>query len=125
MKKKLLFFIFSMTTLLASADNYFTMGVNDSLRNNPMYLASTVTIPVRAHFGGRLDQWKVRVYTRLRAISEMVTASRGSGMDVPYLDSNGNDSIYHAPLNYLRDAPADSLLNEFSSLISVTGFWGL
>jgi hypothetical protein len=53
----------------------------------------------------------------------MVTVSRGPDMDVHYLDSQGRDTVYEAPLNYLRSANNDSLINELSSLISVIGYW--
>lgn len=44
-------------------------------------------------------------------------------MDVPYLDSQGNDSVYHAALTCLRTG-ADSVINVVSSCITdVTGYW--
>lgn len=45
MKKILLLACISMAALLASADNYFTMGENDTLRINPFYLGFTITFP--------------------------------------------------------------------------------
>ena len=123
MKKKLFFLFISLTSLLASADNYFTMGVNDSLRINPLHLGSTVTVPVRAHFDGRLDQWKVKVKTRKQAITVINNVTRGPGMDVPYQDFQGNDSVYHAALTCLRIVN-DSVINEMtSSITDVTGYW--
>ena len=120
MTKHLLFFIIAMTSLLASADNYFTVGVNDSLRINPMYVGSTVTVPVRAHFDGRIDYWYVHLSYHEQYGLDIVAASRGPGMDVPYQDSSGSDTVYHAPLTYLR---TDSTVNVFISQIQETGYW--
>ena len=123
MMKKFIFLFIAMTSLLASADNYFTMGVNDSLRINPIYLGLYYDVPVRAHFDGRLDQWVVDVKTRTRAITEINNVTRGPGMDVPYQDSQGNDSVCHATLTCLRTVN-DSIINEMtSSITDVTGYW--
>lgn len=52
MKKQLLLFFGVLIAMLASADNYFTVGENDTLRINPMYLNSTIIVPVHAHLDG-------------------------------------------------------------------------
>lgn len=120
MKRFLLISIIALTSLLASADNYFTVGVNDSLRINPCYLGSNVTIPVRAHLDGRIDYWYVRLLYHEPYGLDISTSSRGPGMDVPYKDSFGQDTVCHAPLTYLR---TDTTVNVFISQIQEIGYW--
>ena len=120
MTKHIIFFIVAMTSLLASADNYFTVGANDSLRINPMYLGSTVTVPVRAHLDGRIDYWYVRLLYHEPYGLDIIATSRGPGMDVPYKDSLGRDTVYHAPLTYLR---TDTTVSVFISQIQEIGYW--
>ena len=120
MKKILVLFCIAVAALLASADNYFTVGENDSLRINPVYLGSTLDIPVRAHLDGRIDYWYVRLLYHEPYGLTITTSSRGPGMDVHYLDSLGRDTVYHAQLTYLR---TDTTINVFISQIPVNGYW--
>lgn len=120
MKKKLLFLFVALTSLLASADNYFTVGVNDSLRINPNYLGCTVTVPIRTHLDGRIDYWYTQLLYHKPYGLEITASSRGPGMDVHYLDYLGRDTVFEANLNYLR---TDTTINVFFSQITVMGFW--
>lgn len=119
MKKITVLIFVAMAALLATADpaaiHYFTVGENDSLRINPVYLNSQANVTFRAHFEGRLDHWYVTLYypTGLGIYSTV----RGSDMDVHYLDSLGRDTVYNASLTFQRN---DHLVTSF---IPVWGYW--
>ena len=117
MKKVLIFFIITMTSLLASADNYITVGVNDTLRVLPSSLGHCLDVPFRAHFDGRLNYWHLTMC--FDSIPGMVPEGvlEQSGMDVPYFDATGTACIHHATLT------AISNYQYIYSYISVTGYW--
>ena len=120
MKKQLLLLFGVLIAMLASADNYFTVGENDTLRINPMYLNSTVIVPVHAHLDGRIDYWYASLLSHEPYGLKITASSRGPGMDVPYRDSSGQDTVCHASLTYLR---TDTTVNVFISRIQEIGYW--
>ena len=117
MTKHLLFFIIAMTTMLASADNYFTVSNNNRVRIHPNYVTNTTKFPldVWAHFDGRLDHWWLEFSypDSVRANS----VSPESGMNVPYLQSDGTAAICTPTLTI------NSAKTIYSSTITTTGYW--
>ena len=114
---KRLFFLLAMLAAMnaASADNYFTMGENDTLRIKPANLGGYQEVPVRAHFEGRLNYWYLTFgYPGgLKAFA----INRKSGMNVHYLDSIGADKVIQA--DYTNNLANTTMI----SYISVIGFW--
>lgn len=99
----------------AQADNYFTMGKNDSIRINPAFLDYPKHVPVYAHFDGRLDCWQL-VITYPTGLSYS-SSTQASGMHVPFVNRNGTDSIYDAYLSVTNNGSIiSSIINEF-------GYW--
>ena len=57
MKKPLITLVCLMAFIAALADNnYFTMGVNDTVYINPYTMINGDSLAVKANFSGRLDQ---------------------------------------------------------------------
>ena len=106
-----------LTAYAAVADNYFTIGVNDTLRVNPDYIGGIMPVPVYAHFDGRLDGWYLSMNYPAADTMEVTGASEGPGMSVPYLDSIGQPQIFQAVLT----APTD--FSYITSHIQIIGYW--
>ena len=64
MKRYLLILLAVLTAGIALANSYFAMGDGLKLRIHPNKVTSTVTLPVWAHFEGRLDYWDPGDYRR-------------------------------------------------------------
>ena len=117
-------FFTTLTLLLlvassALASNYFTFGVNDTLRVRPSLLGGSVDVPVRAHFDGRLDYWHLKFSFSDSLSCNPYAIYRGNGMDVPYFNSSGTEMVYEAQLNSYSDV--DTLFTY--SMITETGYW--
>ena len=118
MKKKLLFFIVAMTSLLASANNYFTVSNNNRVRVHPTYLTTSTLFPldVWAHFDGRLDHWWLEFsYPGSVRVDHVSVAL--SGMKIPYFQSDGTAAMCEPVLT------TNSSYTIFSSTITTTGYW--
>ena len=99
----------------ASADNFFTMGVNDTVAIAAADRGHSVTLPVNAHFDGRVNRWTLTLsYPDGLAA---VMAIGGEGMAVPYLNSEGEECIHNAVLT------TDQSLTTISSMVTVPGYW--
>lgn len=115
MKKFLITLLAIMAILPASADSYFTMGVNDTVRIHPTHLNSERWFPVRAHFDGRLDHWSLNItYPTGLAYTDAVPAV---GMSLPFVNYCGQDSVYDAPLSIANNGAV------ISSTITKLGYW--
>ena len=101
----------------AHSDNYFTTGVNDTLRISPSQLGEQVTVPVRAHFEGRLNRWSLAITHPGADTLSIVYTSPAAGMNVPYLDSIGQAQVYYAPLT------SQNSNTSILSNIEVIGYW--
>ena len=109
--------IIALSLLLAASaaqgDNYFTLGENDTLRVTVG--SDTITVPVRAHFDGRVSRWNLTLSYPEGLVPLFVTG--GPDMSVPYLDSTGAECVTEAPI----------LNNEnFTTIISAVaeiGYW--
>ena len=115
-----LIIVLSLLTVASAAQadnyfpNYFTVGENDTLRITTG--SDTVTVPVRAHFEGRVSRWNLTL-TWPEGL-EGIKASEGPGMmAIPYLDSQGEECTYDAVVAYSSD------LTTITSIIGVTGYW--
>ena len=94
MKKILLLFCMAFAIFSAYADNYFTMGVNDSFRIRPSDIMGTKDVPVYGHFDGRLDIWSlIMTYPDGLDFHSIIP---GPGMNIPFVNYYGHDSI-HTP----------------------------
>ncbi|MBR5170501.1 MAG: dockerin type I repeat-containing protein [Muribaculaceae bacterium] len=110
-----------LTALLAvtasQADNYFTLGVNDTLRISRDNLGGNCYTSARAHFEGRLNIWFLNLY-----LPEGITVmafEEGADMTVSYVDRGGNLSTYSARLLY-SDVEGGYGVSTF---IDATGYW--
>ena len=106
--------------LPAQADNYFTMGVNDTLRLHPSLLNGTTYIPASAHFEARLNHWYITVNYPSGLAPEGSYSekgvSAGPDMTVSYKTYLNHDTIYEA---HLTDEVDYTIL---SSYIPVIGY---
>ena len=105
----------------AQADNYFTMGENDTLRIRPSCLGGFVTLPVGAHFDGRLNTWNLTTITypigfHPESGTLEVGAEAGSDMTLTYKNSYNHDTVYNAILTVNTD------FTTISSTIPVIGY---
>ncbi|MBR5170497.1 MAG: dockerin type I repeat-containing protein [Muribaculaceae bacterium] len=106
-----------MSAGVASADNYFTIGENDTLRINPIFLGSNYPVSLRAHFEGRLDIWFLNLY-----LPSGLTAQdfdEGDDMTVSYINSDSLLATYDANLflGYVEGGYG------LSTYINATGYW--
>ena len=94
MKKFLFTFLLLATAGTALADNYFTAGVNDSIRINPIFLNNGFNVCVRSSFEARLDNINLTLtYPTGITVSNLYD---GYDMSIPYVNSLGHDTIYNA-----------------------------
>ena len=87
-------------TIASTADfpNYFTMGVNDTVKVSPSVLGAQMTVPVLAHFEEMVYRWDIN--PSFPSGLSPVSAERCSDMDVHYLDSQGEEQVYQAVLTH-------------------------
>lgn len=117
MRKQLLTTLVLLTAIPALADNYFTIGENDTLLMDPIRdVIEYRTIHVRAHFDGRLDYWKIDFSVPINF--EYVAMDPRSGMTVPYVNIFGDSTAYNALLTHNT---IDGL--SASSYIPILGYW--
>ena len=82
----------------SQADNYFTIGENDTL--SIAAGCDTVTVPVRSHFDGRVQAWNLTL-TWPEGL-EGIKVSEGPGMmSIPYRDSQGEEHNCNAVITAL------------------------
>lgn len=101
----------------AFADNYFTMGVNDTLRIHPGALGGYVNVPVRAHFDGRLNHFYLTMSYPIDGSLTAGAVADSTGMNVPYFDSTGTPCVYAA---HVSTAVNNTVI--FAE-IPITGYW--
>ena len=127
MKKFFTFFFLLFAAFSASTSNYFTIvgAVNDTLRINPTYLDGYVIVTFGAHFDGYVDNWRLELTYPKDTVMEIINVQRRSDMDIPYLQSDGTEAIYHAELTvspkffnytYNGEIIISSTINEY-------GYW--
>ena len=98
----------------SQADNYFTIGENDTL--SIAAGCDTVTVPVRSHFDGRVQAWNLTL-TWPEGL-EGIKVSEGPGMmSIPYRDSQGEEHNCNAVIT------ASPGLSTISSIITQTAYW--
>ena len=109
--------IIVLTLLLSAsaalAENYFTMGGNDTLRIAAG--SDTVSVPVRAHFDGRVDSWNLTL--TWHEGMEGIKVAGGPDMTVPYRDSEGEEHTCVAPITSSEN------LTTISSIITQIAYW--
>lgn len=116
MKKILLASLLLLAAIPAMADNYFTLGENDTLWVDPKKVGRFFDFPVRAHFDGRLDYWQINF--SMPNEFDYITMGARSGMTVPYVNAMGRDTTYNALLTHNT---LDGL--SASSQITILGYW--
>ena len=105
-----------MACLLAfftpQAENYFTMGVNDTITIYPDAIFDFDSVAVHANFDGRLDAWILDI-TYPDGMEPRLSIPR-EDMRLPYMDASHNECVLQATLtyNYHRTIIA-SEINEF------------
>ena len=115
--KRLLACIVLLSALTAMAENYFTMGENDTLLIRPTTdIERYETILVSAHFDGRLDYWQVNF--NVPSEFEYVSMGARSGMTISYVTATGDSTTLDAVLTHNT---LDGL--SASSYITTIGFW--
>ena len=113
MNRLIIFLTLVLATSLAQADNYFTMGENDTLRVTVG--SDTVTVPVRAHFDGRVSRWTLTMTYPEGLVPLFATA--GPDMAVYYLDSTGAECVTEPPIIYNEG------LTTIMSAVGEIGYW--
>lgn len=106
-----------MTAGNVFADNYFTFGKNDTLRINPNFLNNFFNVPVRAHFDGYLDHWRLDFTLPNNDLVDIRQVQARAGMNIPYFKSDGTEDIYNAVL-VLSDN--DTVISSSTTAI---GYW--
>ena len=115
MRNFLLILFILLVSLTSFADNYFTAGVNDTLRISPNHITHSHSIPVRMHLDGRIDSWTL--YLTHPVALRFTGVTECEGMDIPYKKSDGTDDIYHAIITAAND------YTVLSSTITGIGYW--
>lgn len=95
---------------------YFTIGENDTLRLSPSCYGMMLSIPVHAHFNGRLDTWYAR-FTYPEGISHS-GFTEGADMTVTYTDRNGQEATYTPSLGFETSGGIG-----VSAQMNVDGYW--
>ena len=115
MKKIFIIFAILMAAFQSQASSYFTTGVRDTVLIHPMMLGLVYEIPIHAHFESRFDSWTMNaIYP---AGLDYDYAYSYSGMDVPYVKSDGTSDIYEAILT------VNDTAYVYSSTITEYGYW--
>ena len=60
----------------AVAENYFTAGINDTLRIKPSLIGSQKPVVVRAHLDGRADIWMITASYPPDTVVEVLSVSK-------------------------------------------------
>ena len=95
--KKVLFFIMALfVTNVAMADSYFYIDNIDFLDYQKI-----ITVPVKAHFDGRVSGFQLEVSYPEGLTPTAVTAS--TGMNISYLDANGESRTASVDLRHKAD----------------------
>lgn len=116
MKKILLLLMALMAIFPAWAENYFSLGVNDTLRVPEACLGGQMKVNLQAHFDGWLESWVLTMSMNGGALT-VTDAQPGSDMAVPYTNSLGETAIYQASLSF-------SAVNlTLASNITEFGYW--
>lgn len=115
MKRSFYVIVMLLTSLAGQAANYFTVGENDTLRILPTKVGHHIDVMVKANFDGYLDHWSLD----MSYPTDMVVcdATPADGMEIPYINSLGNETIHNAVLS------VGSSDHVFSSTITEFGYW--
>ena len=98
MKRTIITALISVAALWAVADNYFMLGMTDTVVVRPTVAGDTVTLPMFAHFDARVSQWSVE-FDYPEGMTP-IAAFEGPDMDIPYLDSSGTELVNHVVLTH-------------------------
>lgn len=97
-------------------ENYFSLGINDTLRVPEACLGGQMKVKMHAHFDGWLESWTLTMSFPEGSLT-VAEAQPGSAMSVPYTNRLGESCIYQAVLS----SSADNL--TLSSHITEYGYW--
>lgn len=95
--------------------SYFTMGVNDTVTVPRSALGSSITVPVRAHFGNPANQWDITL-TYPDGL-QPIAAEASPSMTISYTGSQGQDCVVEVPLASTSD------LTLFTASTTVYGYF--
>lgn len=102
--------------LTAWADNYFSLGVNDTLRVPEACLGGQMKVNLHAHFDGWVESWNLTMSIPEGSLT-VTDAQPGPDMKVPYTNSLGMTAIYLAPLSF------NAANLTLASSITEFGYW--
>ena len=108
--------VMSLCPVSASADNYFSLGVNDTLRVPEACLGGQMQVNMHAQFDGWLESWNLTMSVPEGTVT-VAAAQPGSAMSVPYINRLGESCVFQA----LLSSSADNL--TLSSSITEFGYW--
>ena len=111
MKKLLLFFALLLSVTVISADTYFEI---DDFEIPRAKLGSRISVPVKAHFSGRLNAWQIQ-FTMPEGLS-LSGASSTPQMIVYYYDGFGE-------LDSIRPGVMVGSIQTAISVIGGEGYW--
>ncbi|MBR6431667.1 MAG: dockerin type I repeat-containing protein, partial [Muribaculaceae bacterium] len=117
MVKKILIASALLASMSASASNYLTLGVNDTVRILPSYLGGFAPVYLGAHFEGRLDTWSLELY--MPTGMSVYSSQEGSDMTITYTGFSLQDTIYDVSLAYNPVVDGYGL----AAHIPVIGYW--
>lgn len=97
------------------AENYFTMGIHDTVTIYPDEVINFDSLAVHANFDGRLDEWHLSI--TYPSGMNAIRVNRRVGMYLPYMDISQNASVLEAPLT------TDYNYTTISSIIQDYGYY--
>lgn len=80
-----------------------------------MYLGAQILSDVQVYLDGRIDHWSLDI--SYPTDLDFSAAFASDGMSVPFVNRNGQDSVYNAPLSVLPGG------TTISSTITKLGYW--
>ena len=96
-------------------NNYFTMGVNDTVYINPYTMINGDSLAVKANFSGRLDRWDLTFSYPVGMEARRVNAR--SDMTLHYMNIDSVETTLYAPLT------AEYNNTKFSTQIWQLGYY--
>ena len=111
MKKLFLFIAFLLSISTISADTYFK--IDDTVVPRAM-LGKRISVPVKAHFSGRLNAWQV--YFTLPEGLTLSAAQSTSQMQIIYYNADGE-------LDSITPSVSKGSIPTVLSVVMTSGFW--
>ena len=114
--KYLIFAALLLTTVSMNSANTIMMG--DTVRINPNRLSGYYQHPVTMTVNGMCNAWQIDANYPDGLFPKLVAGITAlEGMDITYLDRDGQEQVYNAPLN------VSVQYASIASYIPVSGYW--